>query len=198
MNWVSLQEAIRLAVANATGLTDVEVNPGHPVRKVEWTNRSSAGKYLSGPAVFLQLRSPRGVGVDETRREYDVGTDANVVTQCGIRVFTVSVRIENDSQTPGEETVGALAGVLRTRLRRGSIRDALHTAGIALLSIERTVDADYRTPGEGRWCSASVTDLQLSAAENDLDTTDSGDFIESVQGTGQPEIASVVLDVDVT
>lgn len=195
MQWANLQEAVRLAVATATGLVDAEINVGYPIRKVEWTNRSSAAKFLSGPCVFLHLRSPRGVGVDETRREYDADTDANVVTQCGVRVFTVSVRIENDSQTPGEESVGALASLLRTRLRRGAVLGALQTAGIALMTIERTVDADYREP-TGRWVSASVTDLQLSAAENDLDTTDAGDFIESVEGSGEPEIASVVLDVD--
>jgi hypothetical protein len=196
VNWIALQEAVRLAVANATGLTDTEVNAGFPIKRVEWANHATAGAFKSGPLAFLTLKSVRGQGVDEVRQEYDSDTDQNVTTQSGIRLFTVSVSIQNDSQRPGEETVGALAGVLRTRLRRASVMRVLQNAGIATLQILPTVNADYRD-SDGRWSSSSVTDLALSAAENDLDTTDAGDYVATAAGSSEGLTPSAGFDTDV-
>jgi hypothetical protein len=195
VNWIALQEAVRQSVANAMGLPDVEINPGFPVRRVQWANQNTASTFLSGPLAFLTLKSVRGQGVDEARQEYDSGTDQNVTTQSGIRLFTVSVSIQNDSQRPGEETVGALASLLRTRLRRASVLGGLQAAGIATIQILPTVNADYRD-SDGRWSSSSVTDLSLSAAENDLDTTDAGDYAAHAQGDGQGDLIGASFDTD--
>jgi hypothetical protein len=124
--------------------------------------------------------------VDETRFEYDEITgDPTSETQCGNRVFTVEVRLESENQVNETETVGQLAGNLRTRLYRRGILAALRTAGVAVSSIGPTQDFDFVE--DDRDVSVSVTEVVFSAAENDTDTTieDGAEWIETVTITSK-------------
>jgi hypothetical protein len=160
------------------------------VRQVSWANTREAGAQWgsdSTPCVTLRLRSPRSLGQDGERLTYtpdpsDPDDPAKGTLETAIygnRVFTVTVRIETPDQRPGNESVGALASRLRTRLGRDSVIDALYEAGIAIVDILPTVDADY--PADGGWVSASITDVILSACEWDVDDTASPDWIAQVQ-----------------
>ena len=173
MNWAAIQAAIKVAVVSALGVEE---------RLVQWTNTAGAAQWRQPVRVDLTLRAPRAIGVDEARREYDAGSDSLQWEQTGPRVFTVQVKLEAETQSPGSETVGAMASTFRTRLQRKSILAALRTAGVALSSIGVTTDADYKA--DGRMVSASITDVVWLAAESDQDPTASGDYIGKVTGTG--------------
>lgn len=169
MNWSTIREAIRQAVISSTGVTDTQ-----------WMNSSDAGQWRATPHIDLVLRSPQAVGMDETRYTFDVANDVLVPSRCGTRRFTVTVRIEAESQYGAEEAIGSLANLLRTRLFRPSILDTLRsTANTTLSSMLQTTDADFIA--DGRYISLSLTDIVFLAAENDTDTTDAGDYIKTVQ-----------------
>jgi hypothetical protein len=174
MNWATIKEAIRQAVVSATGI---------PEQRVQWMNNPAAGVWRDSPLVDLVLRSPRALGVDETRRVYNSEDDKQDVTLEGPRQFTVSVRIEAESQLDAEESVGQLASDFRTRLRRPAILAALRAVEVALVEIAATVDADFEA--DGRAVSLSVTDVVFSSAEMDTDTTNPGDYIARVGLQGQ-------------
>lgn len=173
MNWATIQEAIRTAVVSSVGIPD---------QRVQWMDTASAGQWRDSPLVDLVLKSPVAVGVDESRRKYNAGTDKLEWTQDGPRKFTVSVRIEAESQKTGEETVGTEAGNLRTRLGRPATRAAMRAGGVVLERMEPTVDADFSR--DNRMVSLSITDVVFWAAESDPDPTASGDYIQHVGITG--------------
>lgn len=190
MNWITIQEAIRVAVRDACGLSDTNAS-GRASCAVVWAKSKEAGGHRPSPHVDLLLRNPVGVGRDETRTEYDEDTDSITETQCGNRYFTVSIRIETDDQRPGSESVADRAGKLRTRLFRQSILAALREATVAISEILPTQDFDYQE--DDREVSVSITDVVFSAAENDVDTTSDGAYIKTVtitsKGTGdEPDL----------
>lgn len=166
MDWSAIKGAIVQAVKDATGLTDV-IWQGEP-----------AG-WRAATHIDLVLRSPVAIGIDEYVHEFDgVGLE---FTAAGQRRFTVSVRIESDSQTPGEESPGHYSSRLRTRLRRPAILADLREEDVALSRIESTQEVEYTSPDD-RQVSLAQTDLILLAAENDIDSSASTDeWIETVE-----------------
>ena len=95
-------------------------------------------------------------------------------------MLPVQIRIESDTQAPGtDESVGGLAGKLRTRLYRSGVLAALKAAGVALNSIGPSIEREYKR--DGRLIAVSITEVLFSAAENDTDTsTGAGDYIARV------------------
>lgn len=187
MNWATIKEAVRQAVVSATGIDE---------QRVQWVNNPEAGTWRETPLVDLVLRNPRAIGVDETRTTYNEETDALEATQEGPREFTVSIRIETESQLDAEESVGQLASDLRTRLRRKGVKAALLVAGVSLARMERTVDSDFTA--DRRTVSLSVTDVVFCAAETDADSTYHGDYIETVEisspSMGVPEFTVTISE----
>lgn len=173
MNWATIRNAIKAAVVASTGIADVQ-----------WRNSKEAGGWRGGenglnPYIDLVLRSPQTLGQDETRYTFNAGTDQQAKTQVGNRRMIVSVRIHNHSQAEGEEAVGALASLLRTRLHWAGVLANLRTAGVALSAIQPTVDADFTE--DDREVSLAIVDVVFLAGESDTDTTATGDYIQSVE-----------------
>lgn len=168
MDLAVMQEAIRQAVLTCTELDD---------ERVQWVNTAIAGTWRAWPCADLVLSGPIRRGYDSRVREYDSGPDAVTTTQYGARELNVSVRIETENQEPGS-SAHVYAGMLQTRLQRVSVRDALHAAGLALATNQKPVTMDFKS--DDRMISLCVLDLVFNAAEVDVDTTASGDFIEQV------------------
>lgn len=167
-----MRSAIRAAVVSATGLA---------ASRVYWGDTKEECAMRLSPSVKLKLRSPQDVGWDEVRYEFDEEEDKLVPMQCGQRRFVVTVSVEAQDQTDGREAVGALSSTLRTRLQRPSVREALRTSGIALSDVLTTQEHDYSA--EDRRVSVGVTDVVFLAAENDVDTSDPGDYISNAELT---------------
>lgn len=192
MDWGALQDACVAAVQGATGLTSVRFG-----------GESSA--WRNDVYVDLSLRSPVALGIDEYRTDYAATDPDDVAAVCGIRTFVLSVRIEAVDHIDGADSPGHYAGLLRTRLRRPTILAALAAAGIALARIEKTVEQSF--VAEDRAYSLSVTDVLVSVAETDPDTTaDPSDYIESVtvdsdtldDPDGEPHDPQVDLEIPET
>lgn len=197
--WATKQEAVRAAVALAARMPDVSTPYGATNRRVEWQNRHTAQRYDDGtPWGDLVLMGVEARGQDETRYDFDAGINPAasrlVPTWSGYRIFTVSVRIGVDDQDPGAEAVGFLAGRFRTRLRRPDVLALIQAEDVALVDIGGTVQADYED--QGRVVSLAITEVRFATIETDTDADDStGDYVATVQGDGDPEIDTVVLDV---
>lgn len=184
MNWPAIQEAIRLTVAAAVGVNEAQV---------QWENTDRAGGWNTSPWVDLVLRSPQSVGVDEARRKYNQNTDLVTTTIEGPRKFRVTVKIWSENQTPGAESVGQLAGNLRTRIRRVGNLEALRAVNVSLEGLDPTVDADVNK--DGRMVSLSTTDVVLWTSETETDPTAPTDYIQRVKGDGTFQGVTTTLDV---
>jgi len=172
MDWAAIRAAIRTAVVSATGLA---------ASRVYWGDTKEEAAMRLSPSIKLKLRSPQDVGWDETRYEFDEEEDKLVPVRCGQRRFVVTISVEAQDQTDGRESVGALSSTLRTRLQRASVRAALRTSGVALSDVLTTQEHDYSA--EDRRISVGITDVVFLAAENDVDTSDPGDYIATVEAT---------------
>jgi hypothetical protein len=178
MDYDAIKEAIRVAVRDAIGLSDTNAS-GRASSAVLWSKTREAGGFRPAVRVDLILRSPVGLGRDETRHEYDADTDENTATQCGLRMLNVSIRIQSYDHTGATEAVGTLAGRLRTRLYRESILVALAAADVALHEIRPTVEQDYTE--DDREVSLAIVDVVFSAPENDVDdNATASDYIAGV------------------
>lgn len=186
MSWVTVQNGVREAVRLSIGGASTE-----------WEDADAACRMLvpvSGVAVSVNLyfNSPKNVFVDEKRRDTvtipanaDGFTTALQTTLCGNRHFTVSVKIESDSGRPGSDAVAYLSDLLRTFLRSDAVKEGLETAGVALRSINATINTTY-TDQDSRRLSSSTTDLFFAAAVNYVDPTATGDYVQTVQVVGVP------------
>lgn len=188
MAWSTVQEAVRDAIAGALELPDYTGGRGTPVSRVEWENRSSHQSYQrAGAWASLRLGNVVAKGHDETRYEVITGATPaltrKVPTVGGYRLFTVTVRIGNDSQEPADSAVSTLAGKLRTRIRRADIRAILQAGNVAIVRIEPTIEADY-LDADGRMVSQSFTDIRFATTEQDTDSDSDGDFIATAAGEG--------------
>lgn len=174
MDWAALQAAITTAVAASTG-----------VSSVKWEGEANSRRWGKTPTIDLTgPKSLRNIGQDGARSEFVVDAEAPgggtlQTGQAGNRIFTVTVRVEVPDQRPGYNA-SVYSSRLRTRLKRKEMIRQLSAAGLAVVSIEPTLGADYSMDG-GR-ISATVTDVILSACEWELDdTAPTDEWIETVQ-----------------
>lgn len=182
MSWGDWSEAVRDAVALALELADFTGSDGlTSVPRVEWENRSSASRWCEGAWADLQLGSVVPRHTDEFRYDYvagDTPEESSISeTTGGPRVANITVRIGAPEQDPAAAAPGFLAGKLRTRMRRQDVLDILHAAGVSLISIGSTLNADYADNNSRMW-SGSFTDLRFGVTETD--TTEGLPFIESI------------------
>jgi hypothetical protein len=164
----AIQETVRQAVIAASG-----------VACCEWTDTPGAASFGGGPRIDLVLRGFATLGQDEERAEYDEDLDARVENLCGNRLFGVSVRIETDTQIPGENA-WTYATRLQTRLGRASEVKRLLQGTISLVDVQAALPATY-TNAAGRRVSLVVVDLQFATVENDTDTSSPGDYIATAE-----------------
>lgn len=183
MSWSVVQEAVRQAVITCTGMEDYLGADGVTyVRKVEWSNRPTAHRWVQNGFVDLDLGVVTNVHTDETRYEFIEGATPAlsrlVPTTMGHRNFSVTVKVCVDNQDPSAAAPTTLCGRLRTRLRRESVLGALQEAGVALVSIGSTINADFDV--DGRLWSCGILELSLRCSEVDTDTESDGDWINEV------------------
>lgn len=164
MNLGAIQDAVRAAIVSASGLADV---------RVRWENTNAAGLYGAFPSIDLSLSGPNKIGWDVTTT--DPETVARTIS--GPREITVSVSIETDDQTPGYTSTQYASNVV-TRLQRKSILAALRAAEVALATIGKVIKADYAS--DDRMVSRCMFDVAFNIVENDTDSTDAGDYVESL------------------
>lgn len=193
MDWSATRNAIRTAVASATGLS---VGSGASSGSVYWQNTAREGGWQTKVRAELRLKTWTAVGVDEQRR-----TEDDTIALCGNRRLVVSVRIVSESQANGAEAVGHHSSLLRTRIRRQSVLAALRESHVALSTVFPTVYADYES--DERMVSAAITDIVFLSREWDVDTTEgTADWIETAQiesehlVTEDGDNRDVVIDVD--
>lgn len=170
MNWGAMQEAMRVAVCAAVGC---------PLEQCHWVHARPAAAWINFPMVQLQLRSPRTVGVDETR--YRTVEDRYQESQEGPREFILEIRIETETQVPGIDT-WQLSSQMRARLRKPSILAVFQNAGMGIGAIAQTNYAGYQS--DSRMISASITEVTMLAAETDSDTLSSSDYFSHVDLEG--------------
>ena len=200
-----MREAVRLTIASAVNLTDAVGVDASTVKLVAWENQVDAQRWAPAAWCDLRLTGVNGSGTDEIRWTYTAGAtpalSTNLPTYCGYRTFSVWVKLCIDSQSPTEEAVTTLSGLLRTRLRRTDILAIAQAAGVALVRIGPTFEADYRD-ADGRMVSSSTTEIRFACVEQDVDSTSTGDFVNAVvdaEGTYTAGVSGsdIVTDVDV-
>lgn len=166
--WATAEAAIKSAVQDASGVTDVA-----------WRHEPSK---MRGKITINLERSPMTVvGSDERRRAYDAA-DGLVATQVSARQFRVVLRCESDKGTPSDTTYvdsADILGLLQTRIRRPSIIADLRAASMALSSVGPATRVEYRS--DGRAISAAVVELVLLIHDADVDGSD--DWFNSVEAT---------------
>ena len=132
--------------------------------------------------ISLSISAYRGWGTDEIRISYDSKTDQMRTLLCGVRQFTLSIRVDSFVMgEPGYETCERI----RRRFRGGAARELLEAEGLALVRFFPVVDP----PGaesDNRPIYSSILDVALQFAVNDLDVTPltGGDYIAHAPTTG--------------
>ena len=126
----------------------------------------------------MDVMAYRGRGIDQQRQAYDNVRDELSTNSCGIRLFTLTIRIDSyDFELPAYE----LLEKIRRRLRGGAAMALLQDMGVALVKffpiIELNVEADNRP------VFASTMDVAMSFAVNETDGEAGGDYIASVGDT---------------
>lgn len=178
----------------------VTVMAGLPPGSVVWAGDLQATSVVVGTRAVLTANSVKTLGRDEERRKDDPVNPLNdqVVSRCGQRNFTWSIKLESQTQLPGA-TVRVLADRVRVRLFRPSVLAILNAAGMSVADILATNESDYLIGG--RSASWANIDLLMNAVENDTDdTVGTGDWIGDAQISGTVHDGStsvpVTLDVD--
>lgn len=139
-----------------------------------WVNLDSA-------TITLTLRTIGDHGVDQVERTHNDATDALDVAIKGQRRLIVSVRIASARQVPGANAQH-YASLLRTRLQRDSVLEALDAAGLGLTEVMPTIEGDITR--NDRRVSIAITDVLFSCAEYDTDAGASGSHVKNVEVTG--------------
>jgi hypothetical protein len=121
-------------------------------------------------------------GQDEFLTTFDEDDDTLIPEQRGIRPFTVTVRVE----TLPPNTTGAHEYLerLRSRIRRPGSQAQLNANGMAFLRSEDIVSVNWTV--DGRQHDACVMDLYFHEFRKEVDTTDPGDYIETINAGANP------------
>ena len=194
MNWQTLREAIRDAVVAATGLPDTDVVWQGTREATGWHSWPNATG-LPPAIAELSLRQLGAMGWDEVRKTYSDSPSPNrTVALVGNRRLQLAVRIESQRQDDGQDAVGALSGLLRTRVYRPSILAALHAAGLAVATVRDTIERDF-VDDQDRTISVGITEILIFAAENDSDAPETGEGWIDAARVASEDGAEVELDV---
>jgi hypothetical protein len=174
VNFATIRAALKVAAIAASGLSSTGA--------VEWKGTAASSAYRPLIRCDMSLRSIRGVGNDEVRREYDADTDALVLTVCGNRAATWTLRFETQD---GSDSGIAMTYAMRAmaRLQRPTVLETLRESGVAVANFQAVQTFD-NVKLQDRVISVAVLDVNLNLAENDTDDASDSDFIESAQIDG--------------
>lgn len=139
--------------------------------------------FQTKPRARLNIISVSDLGVDQVRWAYDseaVAGEELVPAVTGLRNLTLSVLVESRSQTASGAARYYLEK-LRTSIRKPSVMDALHTAGLALQTIESIQVLDEEI--DGRLESRASLDFLFGVAVEESDATEAGAYVESADVT---------------
>lgn len=168
MDWLTAKNALKVWVAAGTGLTAV------------W--RDEANTFVMKPLAKLNIIASSQVGEDEIRWEYQSGEPDPLKqmqpTFAGNREFTLSVLVESRDQRP-DKTAWHYLELLRTSMKKPTLRAALLAAGIAPIDAEGIVELDstYDDRVESR-CSM---DIRFNAQSNETDTDESVGYLDKLE-----------------
>lgn len=171
IDWQTIQDTLREWMAQASGL------------RTFW--RGESIPLEDRPYAELAVGSSQGLGVDETRLEYDDTQPQNremVRTQCGNRLFTLSCVVRTRDQRPTGAARFYLEKV-RTSLRKLSTLQRFRTAQLAVVGAEPLINLDviFDQSTSGREESQAVMDVRFATVANETDAHDEGGFIETVE-----------------
>jgi hypothetical protein len=149
---------------------------------------SDFSTYWQGDAVMyeetyisLDIMAYTALGTDEQRQSYDASTDELGSLSCGLRLFTLSIRVDSYSMDlPGYEVCERI----RRRLRAGAAREVMEDTGLALVRIHPITNLSVVADNRPVFCS--VMDVVMSFAVNEQDSTPAtgGDYIADAPTTG--------------
>lgn len=159
-------DVINSLIADLTEVPDVTMNPG-PIGAVS---------YDTDHQITWDVKAMQSIGEDNFIRKFDQLLDKNVVTQVGHRKFVLSVKVE--SFDPAWDAFEALER-LRTRIIRPSSRARLLEKGMTVSSAEAT--SPLPTTYDQRMISAASLDIHMLLRFADVDATDDGNWIETVE-----------------
>lgn len=167
IDWQTIQDTLREWMARASGL------------RTFW--RGEAVPIEDRPYAELAIGSSQGLGVDETRIEYDdtrsLGKEL-IRTQCGNRLFTLSCRVRTRDQSPTGAARFYLEKV-RTALKKASSLEMFRTAQLAVVAAEPLINLDVIF--DDREESQAVMDVRFATVANETDAHDQGGYITTVE-----------------
>ncbi len=191
MDWITLRAAIKASIVSASGLPESDVYFAGTAQATAWHGQETAAwgftptvTLPAGVTVEIKIRQVKSEGEDEQRATFTAGSpDSRYKALVGSRKITLQLKIVSQQQVSSLDCFG-VESLIRTRLKRSSIVDALQTAGLGVGGYGPAMHADY--DDHGRKMSACIVEVPMWAAENDIDDTEgSADWIESVRGTGE-------------
>lgn len=119
----------------------------------------------------LKVTTVAGIGEDETRYEFDEGTQTQTSFQYCLRRITLQVTATATQALDGRHPMAVLERV-RTRLGRPSSKSALAAVGLSFVRMEPALDVTYTFDNKRR--PAAVMDVVLTGAFTDEDPVDAG------------------------
>lgn len=164
--WADVSAAL---VSLFTGLSKDVTRPAAQYA-AEW--RESAGKLQNdsqGFALRMKVVSVAGIGEDETRWEFDEGTQTLSSFQYCLRRIRLQLTSSSDKWLEGRHPMAVLERV-RTRIRRPSSLAAIGAAGLSLVRVEQALDVT--TGVDNHRLPAAVMDVILTGAFTDEDPVD--------------------------
>lgn len=193
-SWKQKRVALRNTIIYCLGLDTQTDQDGKPLEYlVQFEGQREMARWTKGVWCDLRLGSVRVVGRDETRQNYDSGSDELLNSYGGQRSFTLMVIVSSDDQEDAD-AIGTATQRLRARIRRPEAQDMLAAVDIGFAAIQPTLNVDY--VDDGAQVSSSMTELFLNTVESDDDVSGSpGDWIREVQGDGATD--SDVDDVEI-
>ncbi len=132
--------------------------------------------------IRLNVMAYRTIGVDEVREEYDSANDQIKTVLCGLRAFTLNIRVDSYSMNePGYEILERI----RRRLRGGAAKQILREEGLALTKMTNPI-TDLDELGDNRPIYAAMWDVGMTFAVNEVDTQPQGGggYIKDAPATG--------------
>lgn len=188
MNWDKIEHVLERWFLRATGVTSVI-----------WAEDKAP--LVDRPYGELRLRTSRGVGTDEIRREVDATQSLGkelVRTVSGHRILTLVCKVRSRDNRPSRAAMPYLERA-RTSLAKLSTIGLFQTAELAIIGAEPLVEL----PGlfQGRMESLASMDVLLSSVVNETDPREQGGYIDKVEYTsifrnvdGEPLPDSLQLD----
>lgn len=165
-----------------------------PPNQIRWEDEPEANAWTNDPMMRLNIKALASIGCEEEQRADD-GVNDGIVTIVGVRMFTLTVKIESMTQRLQDpKNALQLASTLVTRLGRTSSVEALNDY-YGVTDYSNIAYAPY-VDSDGRKVNRYVIDFFCETEDNDVDgTPGAGGWIEEVIGSGTVTEGSTVVAV---